>query len=82
MLASSIRETMNRNKFFSLVLLRRAILEENYEACAALIASARYYKASAKEIRKILASAETHPENIDIDDEVSVKAAPQKVSER
>ncbi|HTL47392.1 MAG TPA: hypothetical protein VL688_04950 [Verrucomicrobiae bacterium] len=82
MSARTIHETILQNKFISLLLLRRALIEENYEACAALVSAAKYYQSTSKEIRKVLTNPDLHPENLEIDEEPVITAGKQKVSER
>jgi len=60
-------EVVKQHKFRTLILLRRALIEEKYELCPALIRAAKRLRSSSVEIRGVLKSPLIHPENLDME---------------
>lgn len=58
-------EMMKQKKILTLLLLRRALIREDYELCPALIRAAKKYNSSVREIRSLLAAPGVHPENFE-----------------
>lgn len=58
-------EVVKQKKILTLLLLRRALIREDYESCSALIRTAKKYNSSVREIRSLLTAPGVHPENFE-----------------